>query len=75
MCKRKNDFCQNHVIFDNFEVKLIKNEVRLQCRASSLCHQLLLEFSSNQFETLHRCYKHIECVDVTFCRHQKFLSK
>ena len=34
----------------------------------SLCNQLLPEFSSNQFETLHRCYKHIEDVHVTFCR-------
>ena len=33
-----------------------------------LCKQLLSEFSGNQFETLHRCYKHIENVHVTFCR-------
>ena len=28
------------------------------------------EFSSNQFETLHRCYKHIEDVHVTFSRQE-----
>ena len=37
---------------------------------ASLCNQLLPEFSSNQFETLHRCYKHIEDVHVTFGRHE-----
>ena len=37
-----------------------KFQVRLQYWVASLCNQLLPEFSSNQFETLHRCYKHIE---------------
>ena len=41
-------------------------QVRLQYGVASLCNQLLPEFSSNQFETLHRCYKHIEDVHVTF---------
>ena len=29
---------------------------------ASLYNQLLPEFSGNQFETFHRCYKHIEDV-------------
>ena len=37
-------------------------EVRLQYWVASLCNQPLPEFSRNQFETLHRCYKHIEDV-------------
>ena len=62
-CRRKNSFLQNYGIFDldNFEVKL-------QYGVASLCDQLLPEFSSKQFETLHRCIKHIEHVHVTFCR-------
>ena len=48
---------------DNFQV-------RLQYWVASLCNQLLPEFSSNQFETLHRCYKHIEDVHVTFSRQE-----
>ena len=39
----------------------------LQYGVASLCNQLFPEFSSNQFETLHRCYKHIGDVYVTFC--------
>ena len=44
---------------DNFQV-------RLHYKVASLCNQLLLEFSSNQFETFHRCYKHIEDVSCDF---------
>ena len=47
-----------------------KFQVRLQYWVASLCNQLLPEFSSNQFETLHRCYKHIEDVHVTFSRQE-----
>ena len=52
---------QNHGVFDfdNFEV-------RLQYRIASLCNQLLPDCSSNQFEKLHRCCKHIEDVRATF---------
>ena len=32
----------------------------------SLCNQLLLECSSNQFETFHECYQPIEDVHVIF---------
>ena len=49
-----------------------KFQVRLQYWVASLCNQLLLEFSSNQFETLHRYYKHIEDVHVTFSRKEFF---
>ena len=49
--------------FENFQV-------RLQYGVASLCNQLLPEFSSNQFETFHRCYKHIEDVHVTFSRQE-----
>ena len=50
------------IIFDldNFEVRFQKGVARL-------CNQLLSEFSSIQFETLHRYYKHIADVHVTFC--------
>ena len=47
-----------------------QQQVRLQYWAASLCNQLLPEFSSNQIETLHRCYKHIEDVHVTFSRQE-----
>ena len=43
---------------------------RLQDGVASLCNQFLPEFSRNQFETLHRCYKHIEDVHVTFSRQE-----
>ena len=36
---------------------------------------LLPEFSSNQFETFHRCYKHIEDMHVTFCRRENIFDK
>ena len=48
---------------DNFQVWL-------QYGVASLCNQLLPEYSSNQFETLHIFYKHIEDVHVTFSRQE-----
>ena len=59
--KQENNFWQKYGILD-----LNKFQVRLQYWVTSLCKSLLPEFSSNQFETLHRCYKHIEDVHVTF---------
>ena len=53
---------------DNFQV-------RLQYWVASLCNQLLPEISSNQFETLHRCFKHIEDVHVSFSRQEIFFDK
>ena len=53
---------------DNFQVML-------QYGVASLCNQLLSEFSNFQFETLHRCYKHIEDVRVTFCRRNTNFDK
>ena len=53
---------------DNFQV-------RLQYGVASLCNQLLPEFSSNQFETLHRCNKHIEDMHVTFSRRKVNFDK
>ena len=53
-----------------FNLDLDNFQVRLQYGVASLCNQLLPEFSSNQFETLHRCYKHIEDVHVTFSRQE-----
>ena len=47
-----------------------KFQVRLQYCVASLCNQLLPEFSSNQFETLHRCCKLIEDVHVVFDRQE-----
>ena len=59
-CGLKNNFCQNYSIFDldNFQVSL-------QHKVAGLCNHLLPGFSSNQFETSHRCYKHIEDLHVT----------
>ena len=65
ICRRKNNFLQNYSILD-----LDNFQVRLQYGVASLCNQLLPEFSSNQFETLHRCYKHIEDVHMTFSRQE-----
>ena len=63
LSKQENNFSQNYGILDldNFQVSL-------QYGVASLCNQLLPEFSSNQFETLHICYKHIEDVHATFSR-------
>ena len=47
-----------------------KFQVWLQYGVASLCNQLLPEFSSNPFETLRRCYKHIEDVHVTLSRQE-----
>ena len=47
----------------------------LQYGVASLCNQLLSEFSGNQFETLHRCYKHIEDVRVTFAGEKLVFDK
>ena len=63
--KQENNFWQKYrnLDLDNFQV-------RLQYGIASLCNQLLPEFSSNQFQTLQRCYKHIEDVHVTFSRQE-----
>ena len=63
--RQENNFWQNYgnLDLDNFQV-------RLQYWVASLCNQLLPEFSSNQFETFHRYYKHIEDVHVTFSRQE-----
>ena len=53
-----------------FNLDLDNFQVRLQYGIASLCNQLLPEVSSNQFETFHRCYKHIEDVHVTFSRQE-----
>ena len=62
---QENIFWQNCGILD-----LDNFQVRFQYWVASLCHQLLPEFSSNQFETLHRCYNHIEDVHVTFSKQE-----
>ena len=59
LSKQGNNFWQNYGILD-----LDNFQVRLQHGVASLCNQLLPEFSSNQFETLNRCYKHIEDVHM-----------
>ena len=71
LSRQENNFSQNYVILDidNFQV-------RLQYWVANLCIQLLPEFSSNQFETLHsRCYKHIEDVHVTFSRQENHICQ
>ena len=65
--KHEINFWQNFGILD-----LDDFQVRLQYRVASLCNQLLPEFSSNQFETVHRCYKHIEDVHVTSSRQENY---
>ena len=72
------NFCRVKITFDKitaffrlgFNLDLDNFQVRLQYGIASLCNQLLQEFSSNQFETFHRCYKHIEDVHVTFSRQE-----
>ena len=66
--RHENNFWQNYGILDldNFQVRL---------QYGVACNQLLPEFSSNQFETLHRCYKHIEDVHVTFRRQKNNFDK
>ena len=66
LSKQENNFGQTYGILDFDNV-----QVGLQYGAASLCNQLLPKFSSNQFETLHRCYKHIEGVHVSFSRQEK----
>ena len=39
-------------------------------RVASLCNQLLPGFASNQFETLHRCYKHNEDVHMILSKQE-----
>ena len=34
-------------------------EICLQYWIESLCNQVILEFASNQLETMQRCYKHV----------------
>ena len=63
--KQQNNFWQNYGILD-----LDNFQVRLQCLVASLCNELLPEFSSSQFETFHRCYKHIEDVHMTLSRQE-----
>ena len=60
--------CSYTIFRLGFNLDLDNFQVRLQYGVASLCNQLLSEFSSNQFETLHRCYEHIEDVHVTFSR-------
>ena len=59
--RQENLFWQNYCILD-----LDNFHIWLQYWVASFCNQFLPEYSSNQFETLHRCYKHIEDVHVTF---------
>ena len=68
--RQENFFWQNYGILD-----LDDFQVRLQYCAAKLCNQFLPEFSSNQFETLHSYYKHIEAVHVTFSRQEIILTK
>ena len=55
-------FADEKLIFDKITAFSTKDNfvVSLQRRVASLCNQLLPEYSSNQFNTFHRCYKHIE---------------
>ena len=60
------------IIWQNKDILDLDNfQVRHQYWVASLCNHLLPEFSSNQFETLHRCYKYIEDVHVTLADKKK----
>ena len=63
--RQENKFLPNCGILD-----LDNFQVRLQYGAASLCNLLPPEFFSNQFETLHRCYKHFEDMHVIFSRQE-----
>ena len=65
LSRQEKYFLKNYGILD-----LDNFEVRLQYGVANLCNQHLPEFLSNQFETLHRCHKHIENVLVTFSRQE-----
>ena len=61
-----------------FQIYAIFNSqfcARFQYRVASLYNLLLREFSSNQFETSHRCYKHFEDAGVIFSRHINIFDK
>ena len=64
------NFCSRKKFFDKITAfsTLDNFEVSLQSRVANLCYQLLPGCSSNQFETLHRCYKHNEDVHMPFSR-------
>ena len=66
--EKKSEKYYGFLNFDKFEVKL-------QYWVANLCNQHLSGFSSNQFETLHGFYKHIEHVYVTFRRKKYFMTK
>ena len=70
-------FSRKKIIFDkNYGILELDNfQVRLQYWVASLCNQLLPEFSSNEFVTLHRYYKHMEDVHVTFSRKKIIFDK
>ena len=65
------NFCRRKKIFltklQHFQLKTI---LRLAFNIASLCNQLLPGFASNQFETLHRCYKHNENVQMIFSKQE-----
>ena len=65
-------FADKKLIFDKITAfsTLDNFQVSLQYGVASLGNQLLLEFSSNQFETFHRCNKHIEDVHLTLSRQE-----
>ena len=62
-CGYIEDMYVNFADKDNFEVSL-------QRRVASLCNRLLPGFASNQFETLHRYYKHNEDVHMIFSKQE-----
>ena len=66
------NFADEKIIFDKITAFSTKDnfEVSLQRRIASLCNQRLPGFASNQFETLHRCYKHNEDVHMIFIKQE-----
>ena len=70
-------FLQTKIFFDKITAfsTLDNFQVRLQRRVASLCNQLFPGFASNQFEILHRCYKHNEDVHLIFSKQEIFFYK
>ena len=67
---------RQEIILTKYGILVLDNfQIRLQYWVASLCNRLLPGFSSNQFETFHRCYKHIEDVHVTLSRQEIILTK
>ena len=69
------NFCRPKIILTKLQHFRLKTILRLAFNVgyivASLCNQILSGFASNQFEALHRCYKHNEDVHVIFSKQER----